>query len=268
MTTNLLQNKTDGATKEAMGLAIGDTDASVFACPACSRPLSEGTSRCPGCGTRLILGVRLKRAGAILALGVVIGILLGGASTATAITLSLHDTASASATTPVATGAPAAVTPNTVTPTAAPPLAAPPEYAAPVAAVSALSGTAVVDGRIAVDAATLSATLGRSNASSIELARALRSLAADAALGIDLASRLAPWTDAAQVQSGLDDFYRAMAQEARAGLRASLSDTGAYRKAGTRMLTVLSTMGSVDSKSRELAATIGLELPPVVLPGS
>src|SRR4029077_14813261 len=124
------------------------------------------------------------------------------------------------------------------------------------------SGTAVVDGRIAVDAATLSATLGRSNASSIELARALRSLAADAALGIDLASRLAPWTDAAQVQSGLDDFYRAMAQEARTGLRASLNDTGAYRKAGAKMLTVLSTLASVDAKSRELAGTIGLELLP------
>ncbi len=268
MTTNLLQNKTDGATKEAMGLAIGDTDASVFACPACSRPLAEGTSRCPGCGTRLILGVRLKRAGAILAMGVVIGILIGGASTAVAITLSGHDTASASATTPVATGAPAAVTPNALTPTAAPPVAAPPQYAAPVAAVSALSGTAVVDGRIAVDAATLSTTLAQSNASPIELARALRSLAADAALGIDLASRLTPWTDAAQVQSGLDDFYRAMALEARTGLRASFNDTGAYRKAGARMLTVLSTMGSVDAKSRDLAGTIGLELPPVVLPGS
>src|SRR4029078_6606135 len=83
----LLQNKTDSATKEGMGLAIGDTDASVFACPACSRPLSEGTCRCPGCGTRLPLGVRLKRAGAILALGVAIGILIGGASTAAAITL-------------------------------------------------------------------------------------------------------------------------------------------------------------------------------------
>lgn len=261
MTTNLLQNKNEGAPKEAMALAIGDTDANVFTCPACSRPLSDGTSRCPGCGTRLILGLPLKRAGAILAMGVVVGILVGGATTAAAISFSAHDTAVAPS--PVATTAPAAVTP-----TAAPSIVAPPDFAAPVAAVSALSGTAVVDGRIAVDAATLASTLSRSNASSIELARALRSLAADAALGIDLASRLAPWTDAAQVQAGLDDFYRAMAQEARTGLRASLNDTGAYRKAGARMLTVLSTMGTVDAKSRELAGTIGVELPPVVLPAS
>jgi hypothetical protein len=266
MTTNLLQNKNEGSPNEAMGLAIGDTDANVFSCPACSRPLSEGTSKCPGCGTRLILGVRLQRAGAFLALGIVVGILIGGATTAAALTLSADD--SPSTTAPAASAAPAAVTPNAVTPTAAPPFVAPPDVAAPVAAVSALSGTAVVDGRIAVDAATLASTLGRANASSIELARALRSLAADAALGIDLASRLAPWTDAAQVQAGLDDFYRAMAQEARTGLHASLNDSGAYRKAAARMLTVLSTMASVDAKSRELAGTIGLELPPVVLPAS
>jgi hypothetical protein len=153
-------------------------------------------------------------------------------------------------------------------PTVGPSIVPPPQYAAPAAAVSALSGTAVVNGRIAVDAATLASTLGRSNATSIELARALRSLAADAALGIDLAGRLAPWTDAADVRTGLDDFYRAMAQEARTGLRASLNDPGAYRKAGAAMLTVLRTMASVDTQSRGLADSIGLELPPVVLPSS
>jgi predicted lysophospholipase L1 biosynthesis ABC-type transport system permease subunit len=260
MTTNLLQNSKDGVSTEANGLAIGETDASIFTCPVCSRPLAEGTYKCPGCGTRLIMGVRLKRAGAILALGVVVGILIGGATTAAIITVSVKGPVSA--TTPVASAAPATV------PTAAPPLVAPPEFAAPAAAVSALSGTAVVNGRIAVDAATLVSTLGRSNATSIELARALRSLAADAALGIDLAGRLAPWTEAADVRTGLDDFYRAMAQEARTGLRSSLNDPGAYRKAGAAMLPVLRTMASVDTQSRGLADSIGLELPPVVLPAS
>lgn len=258
MTTNLLQTKKDGAVTEPIVLPIGETDADVFICPGCARPLAVGTSRCPGCGTRLILGVLVKRAGAILALGVVVGFLVGGAAAA-AITLSLNDRAAMTA--PIATA-----TPGVVAPSAAPSFVAPPDVGAPVAAVSALSGTAVVNGRIAVDAATLASTLGRSNATPIELARALRSLAADAALGIDLAGRLAPWTDAAQVQAGLDDFYRAMAQEARTGLRASLNDEGAYRKAGVNMLKVLSTMGAVDAKSRDLAGSIGLELPPVVLP--
>jgi hypothetical protein len=59
-----------------------------------------------------------------------------------------------------------------------------------------------------------------------------------------------------------------MAQEARTGLRASLNDVGAYRKAGASMLKVLATMAAVDKQSRDLAGTIGLEIPPVVLPAS
>src|SRR4249919_718352 len=140
MTTNLLRNKKEGASKEAMSLVIGEDHPDVFTCPACSRPLEAGTSRCPDCGTRLIMGVRLKRAGMFLALGIVVGILIGGATTGAAITLSLKDPAaattpiaSAAATTPIASALPAAVTP-----TAAPSLGAPPDSAAPVAAVSAL----------------------------------------------------------------------------------------------------------------------------------
>ena len=263
MTTNVIHEakSADGQAKEAMALPIGDSDAHVFTCPSCARPLSEGTSRCPGCGVRLIMGVRMKRAGAILGLGIALGILLGGVTTAAAITLSLHD--------PV----PAVVAAPSVAPSVASAASAAPSFSAidpsaPAAAVSALSGTAVVNGRISVDADTLSSTLHRSNVTTIEMARALRSLAADAALGIDLANRIAPWTEAAQVRTDLDDFYRAMATAARTGLRASLNDSGAYRKAGTDMLRVLATMGAVDAQSRTLAGTIGLELPPVVLPTS
>jgi hypothetical protein len=244
---------------EPKGLAIGETDAHVFNCPACARPLSEGTSKCPGCGARLVMGVRLKRAGAILALGVVVGVLIGGVSTAAAITLGLADPAPALAVVPSAA------------PSAAPSPTAMPSYAienplAPVAAVSALSGTAVVNGRIAVDAKTLSNTLARSNATTTEIARALRSLAADAALGIDLAGRLATWPDASPVQTALDDFYRSMSQTARTGLRYSLADPAGYRAAGAAMLDVLATLGPVDALSRTLAETVDLELPPVALP--
>ena len=69
-------------------------------------------------------------------------------------------------------------------------------------------------------------------------------------------------------EHALQLFYRAMAQEARTGLRASLNDVGAYRKAGASMLKVLATMAAVDKQSRDLAGTIGLEIPPVVLPAS
>ena len=83
-------------------------------------------------------------------------------------------------------------------------------------AMAALSGTAVVNGRITVDAATLRTTLS-SRASTSDIARALRSLAADAALGSDLTGRLARWPDAGPVAAQLDAFYRSMAKTARDG---------------------------------------------------
>lgn len=257
MTTNLL-HKSDAQSTESKGLAIGEVDAHVFNCPACARPLSDGTNKCPGCGARLIMGVRLKRAGAILALGAAMGLLLGGGATAAAITLSLREPDPAVV--PVASAEPSAPPPN------AEPTFAYVDPGAPQSAMSALSGTAVVNGRIAVDAQTLASTLARSGATTSEIARALRSLAADATLGIDLASRLVIWTDASATQAALDGFYRDMAEAAKAGLRASLTDGVSFRKAGHDMLAVLAKLGAVDAASRVLAATIDLELPPVALP--
>jgi len=263
MFTNLLRGKTkvtmpqSTAPKGSKDLAIGDADAHVFNCPRCARPLSEGTSVCPTCGARLVMGVLLKRAGAILALGFVSGVLLGGLVTAAAITLSLRDSAV------VAAGPTATPTPTTSpAPTAA---ASSPVQSGP--AVTALSGTAVVNGRIAVDMATLQVKLANPNVSTIELARALRSLAADAALGIDLVDRLAPWREASTVKQQLDDFYTTMASKAHQALQASLSDTAGYHRASVEMLTVLGGLAEVDAASRTLAATVDLELPPVAIPG-
>ena len=260
MTTNLMKNTNppDVQPAEAQAFAIGEIDTHVFTCPSCARPLAGGANKCPGCGVYLILGVRLKRAGAILALGVALGVLIGGVGTAAAITLS-------------SPAAQAAVTPSATTRPSAPPASALPSFVyvdpgAPQAAISALSGTAVVNGRIAVDAQTLASTLARSNATTSEIARALRSLSADATLGIDLVGRLAPWPEAADTQTGLDGFYRSMAEAAKAGLRASLADARAYRRAGNDMLEVLAQLGPIDAQSRTLAETIALELPPVVLP--
>ena len=262
MTINLLRGKTgvkstperDAALK-SLGTAIGGNDPNVFICPACSRPLSEGTSRCPACGVALVMGVTLRKAAAILSLGMVFGILIGGAVTASAITLSLHD---------VKTVVSAVPTAAPVTATALPSVIARATGPAP-AAVSALSGTAVVNGRIAVDAVTLRDTLAKPGVTSIELARALRSLSADAALGTDLVDRLAAWREAEPVMSQLDDFYTSVAATAQLGLRASLTDEGSYRDAATKMDTILLGLGGVDAASRTLAATVSLELPPVVV---
>ena len=118
MTTNLMKNSKspDTQSAEAQAFAIGEVDAHVFDCPACSRPLPDGTYTCPGCGAHLIMGVRLKRAGAILALGVAIGILIGGVGTAAAVSLSLP-------------GPEAAVTPIASASPSAPPVSAAPSFA-------------------------------------------------------------------------------------------------------------------------------------------
>ncbi len=263
MTTNLLHGKPAKASAPDANVspAIGEDDSHIFNCPSCARPLAEGTSKCPGCGVRLIMGVMLKRAGAILALGIVVGVFAGSAMTAAVITLPPRSDKVA----------PAVVTPGTA-PDGARLSAAPTLPAgnvvvgAPQAAVAALSGTAVVNGRIAVDAATLSSTLAARNASSIEIARAFRSLAADAALGIDVAGRLGSWHDAGPVKTDLEAFYRTMADTAKNALRATFADNAGYRRAGAEMLAVLAGLGEVDAASRTLATSVGLELPPVALP--
>jgi hypothetical protein len=252
MTTNLLSRKSKQA--------IGEVDAHIFSCPACARPLNEGTSQCPGCGTRLIMGVMVKRAAGILTLGIVLGVLAGGATTAAVVSSSVRESRAA-----VVTPSSAPATAVSAAPTM--PVDIPPA-GAPQAAVAALSGTAVVNGRIALDAATLSSTLASKGASTIDIARALRSLAADAALGIDLAARLGSWHDAEPVMTDLDTFYRSMADTARLGLQASFTDNLGYRSAGKDMLTVLAGLDAVDAASRTLATTVDLELAPVAFPGA
>ena len=256
MTSNVGTKARIAKLAASQGQAIGEADAYVFNCPACARPLSNGTMKCPGCGSRLIMGVLLKRAGAILVLGIAIGVVVGGGLMGSIAMLSASTSATAIQQ-PVATIPTTAPVAPTV-PTAAPPLAA-----APQTAISALSGTAVVNGRITVDAMTLKTTLATRGVSTFEIARALRSLAADAALGMDLTGRMAPWTDARHVTAELDAFYRSMASAARDGLRASLTDASAYRASATAMLATIEDLGSVDASSRALAATVSLELPPV-----
>ena len=244
------------------GPAIGEADSDVFNCPSCARPLANGTAKCPACGVRLIMGLKLKQAGGILALGLALGLFAGIAITAVLIGTSLREPAPGVATTPseapaavVATATPVPVTPN-------------PNPGVPSVAISALSGTAVVNGRIAVDTTTLRTTLAAKGVTTSDIARALRSLAADAALGSDLTDRLGQWTAAAPVSTKLDAFYRSMAKTARDGLRSSFGDVGGYRAAGSAMLKVLAALDDVDAASRSLAETVGLELPPVAVPVS
>ncbi len=138
----------------------------------------------------------------------------------------------------------------------------------PASAVAALRGTAVINGRIAADGTNLRTTLARKGLSASDLAKALRVLAADAAAGIDLTSRMAPWTAASTVQTGLANFYSTIASTARDGLHAPLSDLAAYRSTAKAMLKAVAGLGTIDAASRALAASAGLELPSIAVPST
>jgi hypothetical protein len=262
MTVNLLQRKKRGSetpdsTPTKTSFAIGEMEARVSYCPSCGSPVSEGTWRCPGCGAKLLLGVTVKRGSVILAVGLVVGVLSGGIVTASVISISVRDKPA---------DAPVAATPGPVV--TAIPSAAAVALAPPQAAVTALSGTALIDGRISADSSTLAVTIADPKAATMDIVSALRSLSADAALGVDQAARLAIWREADSVRGQLDDFYQSMSTTANLAFGTSLDDGPGYRRSANEMLGVLRGLPAVDAASRTLAATIGLELPPVAPPAS
>lgn len=243
----------------AEALAIGEADANIFDCPQCRRPLGVGTRRCPGCGTRLLSKVR---AGTVLGYafgGLLIGLLIGGGTTAAAMTL-----ASAPATVilqnpgatalphasaaPVATGAPVEVP------------------GIPTAALSALGQSANVNLRLAADADRLTAALRARNPSSSDLARILRSLSSNASFGERLPASLTTWGDARAYASGLAAFYERVGASARDGLAASLSNERAYTAAAKRTLKMLGTLTALDRQAQDLAATAGISVPSLATP--
>ena len=87
MTLQTLRGKAGSATEapapELMSAApesmvIGEDDSEIFTCPTCSRPLATGVSRCPGCGTHLVMGMPLRRAVARGGVVLVIALAIGG----------------------------------------------------------------------------------------------------------------------------------------------------------------------------------------------
>jgi hypothetical protein len=248
-------------------MAIGETDTRVFNCPSCSRPLVKGTLRCPNCGKRLFLGLTLRRVSAILISGAVVGILIGSAAMAIAIGAAVPPGVAGvtpAAATATATAEATPVAEPTATPVAV--VSTPFVGGPPAAAVAALSGIAVVNSRLAVDVDALNEALANRASTTTEYARALRSLAADAALGSDLAGRLGPWSSAGTVRTQLDAFYREMSDTARLGLRTSLTDVKGYRAAAKAMRSAVAGLTDVDAATRVLASTVPVELPPLRIP--
>lgn len=262
MTMDALRGKWGrGAKKQSEPIAIGERDTNIFNCPICARPLGVGAPRCPGCGTRLLIGVPAKRAMIFISVGLIAGSLLGGSvmATAASVTRTLE--------TPIASAPPIAAAsagPGTAPVVTPPP--APVDPAVPATALAALRRTSQLNQRIATDAGKLAAVLAGGDASSADIARSLRALSIDASIGDGLVADVAVWTDGTDLSAELSELYRSIASTAAGGLDASFANRAAYLAAGRRMLTTVDGLADLDASVIALASTAGLELKPIVLP--
>jgi hypothetical protein len=262
MTIEALSSKRGRRGKDSVSdaLPIGETDSNIFNCPACARPLGSGTARCPGCGTRLIAGVQAGRAVGFLAIGLVVGLVVGGSLMAVTATLTrVSPAVAAGGTTTLPSAQPIA---------SAAPLVTPPPAAGsviPTAAQSALRQTALVNQRIATGAGLLTAALAAETPSTSDIARALRSMSSNALFAQGIAADIAAWEAGTVVAADLGSFYGAIHSTASEGLGASLNNESAYIAAARSMLAVVDGLGVLDGAARDLASTIDLELPAVDL---
>lgn len=259
MTLNILKwRPTAPKLKLPLAGEVGEPDAHVFNCPKCARPLTEGTPRCPGCGTRLIMGVVLRRAGTLMGFGFIVGLFFGGVVMSFVISNLLQPAV------PVVVAAPGDTTavPASGAPGASSAPAVP--VVAPAAALSAMRQASLLDARFTADAKALSSAY-KANASGVDIALVLRSLASDAAIGSDLVPNLRTWEDARKLAAARAGFYASVSEVAHDALRASMTDKKAYRAAAKSMLATLRKLPGLDADSRTLAGTAGVTLPEVDL---
>ncbi len=246
-------------TQDAAPLAIGEVDSRIFPCPSCSRPLAVGTHRCPGCGTRLVMSVRLSRAVVFTTFGLALGLAIGGGGAA--IALAVGRTSAPATSVPTASAAPGSQ------PIASSPVGNPPaDPSIPAAALSAMRQGSVLNQRLASDAEKLAAVLAIRDPSTPDIAKALRSIAADAYVGASIAPAIAGWSDATPLADRMTTFYGSLSAVALDGLAASVTNTPAYQSAARRTLAVFADLRAIDADARTLAAKADVELAPLIAP--
>jgi hypothetical protein len=239
-------------------LPIGDEERTIFNCPVCARPLATGASRCPKCGTRLVMGVPAKRAGLFMAAGGVAGAIAGGLLVAVVALGSVLVRAGMVA--PPPTPTPSTSASPTNSPVAFTP--EPPPNVPPVAR-SALAQAGSLHVRLASAAESLEVALKARDLDTTEIARSFRTIASTASTGSEVAGRLVVWDDAASLSVQLSSFYGELRDTARSGLAASLQNEPAYRAAAQDMLSVLAQLTGLDAQARVLALEADVVLPPL-----
>jgi hypothetical protein len=126
---------------------------------------------------------------------------------------------------------------------------------------AALGQLAALDARLTSVAAPLRIALRDKDLDSAAVADLLRSLAADAAFGDDLASRLGTWDQAYALSLDLSNQYGSIRSTAREGLAASITNDPAYRATAQKMIAVLAGVPPLDKRLRALAETANVPLP-------
>ena len=243
-------------------LAIGEIDQTVFACPACARPLALGARRCPGCGTRLVLGVKAQRASIFASAGLVAGLVLSGMfGAATSALDSARRDADAAAIAAAAANASPATTP-TPTPTTSPTTSARPGTTSSVPALtrSALGQAVAVNGRLASSAEALAAALAAPTFDTFAASQVLRSTSADAVFGLQLTRHIGEWSGGKALSGELTAFYAAVQETAAEGLSASIRNDKAYQAAAQSMLDLLGDLDEVNEQVRDVAEAADIAL--------
>jgi hypothetical protein len=245
-------------------LPIGLPDVNVTSCPVCARPIAIGTSRCPGCRTRLLLGVPARRAATFLAIGLALGLGLGAVATATTIGIAGRVAAVIA---PSATpGVPVVGSPGPVVSAPATPPPSPQASRIPGQAGAALGQAIVVNRRLAARSAELRAELAATSLDTVAIATSLRALAADSVIGAGAARTIARWADAEAVARRLGDYYALVSATATGTLAASITDGPAYRDGAASMLGVLDLLAPVASEADSLARDAGIVPPTAPAP--
>lgn len=238
---------TDGSAAPADPMVSGGTDAAVFGCPACGRTIARGSTRCGGCGQRLVLDVPVRKASMLVGAGLFAGLVVGG----------------------VLVGL---MTPRQASPAAATAAASLPPGPTPIPAavvsksLAALRGTTTLNGRLAAEAQPLSRALAAKKLPVADVVTVLRHMSADTRAAAAMVPSLGSWADAAEQQAALTAFYDSLTSELDTGLAASVKSANAYRKTAQRVMVLLARIPELDAASRTLAAGMGAELPAVDFP--
>jgi hypothetical protein len=247
----------------APDLAIGEIDQTVFDCPKCSRPLAVGARRCPGCRTRLVLGMPLTKASVFASTGLAIGLVVGGVGGAVFGLTQVVPAPAAPIVVPSAApgGGGSGAGSSSLPRASALPGGGGSTSGMPSISSSALVQAVTVNQRLGSASGVLSAAVAASKFDAQGVAQTLRTISADTVYGRQLADMVASWSGSAVLGTDLGTLYDSIHDTAAEALTVSVTDPTAYRQAAKAMVRLLASLSSMETQMEELAVSNGVSLP-------